>query len=109
MIGLPFEDEADWRALASLLREMRERLPPACRLSATVNAFVPMPRTPFQWAPMAPLGALREAGRRLRRDAPRGVRVHVKSVRESREHAALVRGDAAWGERLLRMGGAVRR
>lgn len=105
MIGLPFEGEADWRALTALLREMRGRLPAACRLSATVNAFVPMPRTPFQWAPMAPAGTLREAGRYLQRDAPRGVRVHLKSVRESREHAALVRGDAAWGERLLRMGG----
>jgi radical SAM superfamily enzyme YgiQ (UPF0313 family) len=105
MIGLPFEEDDDWRALALLLREMRRRLPPACRLSATVNPFVPMPRTPFQWAPMPPANRLREAGRRLRREAPRGVRVLVKSVRESREHAALVRGDAAWGERLLRMGG----
>jgi radical SAM superfamily enzyme YgiQ (UPF0313 family) len=103
MIGLPFEREEDLRALLEFLGEMRRRLPPATRLSATVNTFVPKPRTPFQWAPVAAARYLSDAARRLQRDAPKGVQLRVKSAREARQHAALTRGDAAWGDRLLRM------
>ena len=60
IVGLPFEEEADIEGIGDLLVRMRRRLPPRCALSATVNAFVPKPRTPFQWAPMAPHRLLRE-------------------------------------------------
>ncbi len=103
LIGLPFEKEDDVRAIGRLLARMRERLPRACGLSATVNAFVPKPRTPFQWAAMAPLARLRAHAARLRRDLPRGVSLRIKSFREARTQAWLARGDSAWGPRLLRM------
>jgi radical SAM superfamily enzyme YgiQ (UPF0313 family) len=102
LIGLPFEREDDRRAIVDLLGDMRAALPPAVALSATVNPFVPKPRTPFQWAAMAGPAELEEASRRLRAGAPRGVRIRVKSPREARIHAALTRGDATWGARLLR-------
>ncbi|MCK4415027.1 MAG: radical SAM protein [Candidatus Eisenbacteria sp.] len=100
LIGLPFEEEEDLAAIPVLLGEMRRRLPSRCRLSATVNPFVPKPRTPFQWAPLAPEAYLREAGRRLRRGMPAGVRLRLKSLREARRHTLLTRADARWGERL---------
>ncbi|MBM3317367.1 MAG: radical SAM protein [Candidatus Eisenbacteria bacterium] len=105
MIGLPFEEEEDLRALTLLLARMRALLPASTRLSATVNAFSPKPRTPFQWAGMAPAHYLEDASRRLLKDAPRGVTVRVKSPREARRHALLARGDVRWGARLAAMAG----
>ena len=102
LIGLPGETTDDREAILTLLAAMRTELAGRCRLSATVNAFVPKPRTVFQWAPMASLEELKPVARRLRAGAPRGVEVRVKSLREARVQALLARGDVAWGERLLR-------
>ena len=99
-LSLPFEEEADVRAITDLLAAMRRVLPFGRRLSATVNPFVPKPRTPFQWAGMAPPARLEEAARLLRREVPRGVELRLKSLREARLHAALTRADAGWGRRL---------
>jgi radical SAM superfamily enzyme YgiQ (UPF0313 family) len=104
IIGLPFEEEADVSGIGVLLELLRDRLPGRCSLAATVNAFVPKPRTPFQWAPMAPLGLLRERAALLRRSLPRGVELRIKSFREARLQALLSRGDASWGPRLARIG-----
>ncbi len=101
IIGLPFETESDILAITSLLGEMRKVLPGSCSLSATVNAFVPKPRTPFQWAAMAPLPLLRERSALLKRFCPKGVQLRVKSFREARAQALLSRGDITWGPRLV--------
>jgi radical SAM superfamily enzyme YgiQ (UPF0313 family) len=103
LIGLPFETRADILAIVTLLREMRGELPLSATLTATVNAFVPKPRTPFERQPMAAPEALREAGGWIARAAPWGVRMRIKSFREARLQAALSRGDARWGGRLLRI------
>jgi len=100
IIGLPFERDTDRAAIPALLAAMRKRLPATCRLSATVNIFVPKPHTPFQWAPLAPLAELRTAGERLRRETPAGVSLKVKSARSARLHTALTRGDCRWGSLL---------
>lgn len=102
LMGLPFETDADLEGIPELVRGMRERLPRAVSLAVTVNPFAPKPRTPFQWAPMAPPERLEAAARQLRRAMPRGVRLRVKSLREARRNAALTRGDARWGLRLAR-------
>lgn len=102
LIGLPFETDEDVRGIVDLLHGMRECLPRAVALSVTANPFAPKPRTPFQWAPMAPPERLAKAARILARGAPRGVRLRVKSLREARRHAAFTRGDARWAARLLR-------
>ncbi len=103
IIGLPFEEDTDVAGIGALLGRLRERLAGRCELAATVNAFVPKPRTPFQWAPMAPLGLLRARAGLLRRSAPRGVRLRIKSFREARLQALLTRGDVTWGPLLARM------
>ena len=103
IVGLPGEEEEDVRAIGALLTEMRSRLGRGCRLSATVGAFVPKPRTPFQWAPMAPAKLLRERAKQLRADRPPGVDLKIKSFREARTQALLSRGDVRWGARLDRM------
>ncbi len=103
IVGLPGEEEEDIGAIHALLAEMRSRLGPQCRLSATVGAFVPKPRTPFQWAPMASAKLLRERARQLRADRPGGVELKIKSFREARRQALVSRGDVCWGARLDRM------
>jgi radical SAM superfamily enzyme YgiQ (UPF0313 family) len=102
LIGLPFETDDDLEGIPALVQGMRERLPRAVSLAVTVNPFAPKPRTPFQWAPMAPADRLVAAARRLGRGMPRGVRLRVKSLREARCNAALTRGDARWATRLTR-------
>lgn len=102
LIGLPGETPDDHEAILSLLAALRTALGRTGRVSATVNAFVPKPRTAFQWAPMAPMGELKSIARALRAGVPRGVALRVKRLREARDQALLARGDAAWGERLLR-------
>ncbi|MFH1144599.1 MAG: radical SAM protein [Candidatus Eisenbacteria bacterium] len=102
LIGLPFEREADVIGIARLLAEIRGVLPSGRRLSATVNPFVPKPRTPFQWAAMASRARLEGSIRVLRREMPPGVQLRIKSSREARLHAALTRGDATWGARIER-------
>jgi radical SAM superfamily enzyme YgiQ (UPF0313 family) len=102
LIGLPFEEPDDLAGIPRLLAGMRGALPGGCRLSATINPFVPKPRTPFQWAGMAPARQLEQAVRRLRRDAPAGVHLRIKSLREARTHAILTRADVSWGVRIER-------
>jgi radical SAM superfamily enzyme YgiQ (UPF0313 family) len=103
IVGLPGETDADIDGIAALLAQMRKALPGGCRLSATVNAFVPKPRTPFQWAAMAPQSVLRDRGRRLSRGAPKGVKLRIKSFREARLQALFSRGDIEWAKELKTM------
>lgn len=104
IIGLPGEDESDIDAIADLLGQMRDLLSGGCFLSATVNAFVPKPRTPFQWAAMAPPALLKARCRRLERSAPKGVQLRVKSIREARQQAMFSRGDVTWASHLVAAG-----
>lgn len=104
IIGLPGETEDDVASIAALLRDLRGELPGGCRLSATVNAFVPKPRTPYQREPMAPQGLLQERARQLKRQVPRGVALRIKSFREARRQALIARGDWSWGARLAALG-----
>ncbi len=103
IIGLPQEREGDLRSIGELLGALRRQLPAPCTLSATVNAFVPKPQTPFQWAPMETVHDLKERARILRSAVPRTVRLRVKSFREARQQALIARGDVTWGPRLVRM------
>lgn len=104
IIGLPGESEADVDAIAELLRDLRAVLPANCRLSATVNAFVPKPRTPLQRASMAPERLLRERAHRLKHGLPRGVTLRTKSLREARRQAVIARGDWSLGAHLAGRG-----
>lgn len=55
LIGLPHEQWEDIEAIVQLVDEMQRKLFKRKRnktLSISINAFIPKPWTPFQWAPM---------------------------------------------------------
>ncbi len=57
MIGLPGERDEDVQAIPALVRSAHEVFAKGrrgARVSVGVSPFVPKPRTPFQWLPMAP-------------------------------------------------------
>jgi len=55
MIGLPFEGEEDLEGIVTTVRSIQKAFLPGRggrRIKVSINAFVPKPETPFQWAPM---------------------------------------------------------
>lgn len=97
MIGLPGERDEDVQAIPALVRSAHEVFARGRRgamVSVGVAAFVPKPRTPFQWLPMASERNVREKLRYLRRtlsERPR-VQFSCEGPRESRMEGVLARG-----------------
>ena len=62
MIGLPTEKEEDLAAMIELLYKVsnsrREVDKKDAQVTASINAFVPRPHTPFQWQPMEGIDSL---------------------------------------------------
>ena len=62
MIGLPTEKEEDLKKIAELLYRVanlrREFDGKDANVTASINAFVPKPHTPFQWEAMEPVDSL---------------------------------------------------
>jgi radical SAM superfamily enzyme YgiQ (UPF0313 family) len=62
MIGLPTEKEEDLAAMVELLYKVsnsrREVDKKDAQVTASINAFVPRPHTPFQWQAMEPVDSL---------------------------------------------------
>ena len=62
MIGLPTEKEEDLERIAKLLYKVsnlrREVDGKDANVTASINAFVPKPHTPFQWEAMEPIDSL---------------------------------------------------
>ncbi len=93
MLGLPGEEEEDVRAIATLVREVRRRMPEGA-ITLSVAPFVPKPHTPFQWSAMASAEVLRERLRLLRQEVrPFHVALEEESVPWSRVQGVLARGD----------------
>jgi radical SAM superfamily enzyme YgiQ (UPF0313 family) len=97
MVGLPWERDADVDAIDTLARRMFEEFASGglgARVSAGVSPFVPKPRTPFQWLPMASERELREKLSRVRRALSAGGRIEVTASgpREARREGVLARG-----------------
>ena len=93
ILGLPGEEEEDVRAIATLVREVRRRMPEG-DIALSVSPFVPKPHTPFQWSAMAPAEVLRERLRLLRQEVrPFHVTLEEESVPWSRVQGVLARGD----------------
>ncbi|MFN8544763.1 MAG: radical SAM protein [Candidatus Binatia bacterium] len=100
MVGLPTETDADVDAIADLTRKVGARLlgghkPRVGRILVSVNPFVPKPWTPFQWEPMADLGALKRKLARVRRQLASmpSVEVETESPRAGYLQTLLSRGD----------------
>jgi radical SAM superfamily enzyme YgiQ (UPF0313 family) len=100
MVGLPTETDADVDGIAELATKVRARLmaggrPKVGRILVSVNPFVPKPWTPFQWEPMADLGALKRKLARVRRglSSVPALQVETESPREGYLQTLLSRGD----------------
>jgi radical SAM superfamily enzyme YgiQ (UPF0313 family) len=97
MVGVPGEREEDLAGIPELARAVRsafvkERT--GARVSVSASAFVPKPRTPFQWLPMADESYLRDAMATLRRAFAERPRMEFSGTgaREARREGALARG-----------------
>jgi hypothetical protein len=97
MIGLPGERDEDVQAIPALVRSVHGAFAKgrgSARVSVGVSAFVPKPRTPFQWLPMASERDVREKLKHLRRTLAERPRVEFscEGPRESRMEGVLARG-----------------
>jgi radical SAM superfamily enzyme YgiQ (UPF0313 family) len=113
MVGLPGEREEDVAAIPDVARAVRSAFVEGrsgARVTVSVSAFVPKPRTPFQWLPMAGEAYLRDAVSSLRRAFAGRPRMEFSATgaREARREGALARGGRELAEalRLSAVGGA---
>jgi radical SAM superfamily enzyme YgiQ (UPF0313 family) len=91
MVGFPWEQEADFAAVRSLLEPfIRNRM----EVNLSVSPFTPKPHTPFQWLGMDDEATLIEKIRMVRKAASgRGVKLKVRDVRTSLVEGLVSRGD----------------
>ncbi len=96
MTGLPGVEPGEAEAVAALCERIQKAVQPhGARLSVSISPFVPKPRTPLQWAAMAPEGEHRRTIGEIRRALARiGVQVTNARPREATREAALARGGA---------------
>ena len=94
MIGLPFENISDVDAIAELSARLKNFIG-TCKLTLSVNPFVPKPFTPFQWAKFADKKYLDAALKNLRTKLKsiRGVEIISESPKTAQIQAILSRGD----------------
>lgn len=91
IVGLGESDD-DLRAVEDLVRE--------ARAYASVNAFVPKPYTPFQWAPFEDVEALRGKLKRLRKS----IHADVMNPKKAWIQALISVGDERIGEIIKTVG-----
>lgn len=101
MIGLPFENDGDVRAIVTLTGKIREAFVRASRkkqkigtISLSINPFIPKPATPFQWAPMAKTTLLKKRLKIVQDGLKKmpNIRLKWESLRMARINALLSRG-----------------
>ncbi len=97
MVGLPGETPDDVASIPALARHLAGIFVegrPEARVSVGVSAFVPKPRTPFQWLPMAGEKDIRTKLSTLRRSLSTRPRLAFTSAgpREARREGVLARG-----------------
>jgi radical SAM superfamily enzyme YgiQ (UPF0313 family) len=73
MIGLPFETMQDVDAIVALCRDIKTAFLESSRekgrmgrITVSLNAFVPKPHTPFQWAPIETVPVLKRKIKRIK-------------------------------------------
>ena len=102
MIGLPFEMDADIRAIVALTERIAALLT-GKNIRVGLSAFIPKPATPFQWAGMAKGKELKAKYRYVSQALKAIPRVSVSSMNLGEDvlQAWLSLGDQALGRRLL--------
>lgn len=110
MVGLPSETLADVDAVVALCKRIKHRFLKSSRargrigeMTVTLSSFVPKPFTPFQWAPMDPVGTLKQKIRRIKDGLKpvANIRVHADIPRWSYIQAILSRGDRRVADMLM--------
>ncbi len=94
MVGLPFEELADVEEIVNLTTRLKKFVG-SCKLTLSVNPFVPKPFTPFQWAKFADKKYLNAALKILKNGLKnlRGVEIISESIKSAEVQAILARGD----------------
>jgi radical SAM superfamily enzyme YgiQ (UPF0313 family) len=97
MVGLPGEEDDDIDAIVALAGRMRDAFVSGrkgARVAVSTSAFVPKPRTPFQWLPMVDERAVRRriASLRRRLAGERIFRFSSAGPREALREGVLARG-----------------
>lgn len=104
MIGLPGEREEDLAAIVTLTRELAGQFSGkrGRTLAVSINAFVPKPWTPFQWAAMADEKEIKHKRKFVNKGLKTipGVEVSRKSGREELLQGVFSLGDHRVGEEL---------
>lgn len=107
MVGLPWEEEEDVRAIIDLAKKIRHAIrkrvkgPKAAgRMVLSINSFVPKPGTPFQWHPFEEVQRLRQKIKAVQKGLARepGVSVTADLPKWAYLQALLARGDRRVGK-----------
>lgn len=102
MIGLPFETDADVQAIVDLTQDIKERFLNVSRkknrmgaITLSINAFIPKPATPFQWAALTDDKTLKHRMDLIRQGLKKtpNVIVNLPSLKTAKISALLSLGD----------------
>jgi len=111
MVGLPTETVEDVEAIVTLCLKIKAIFLESSRIqgrigeiSVSVNAFIPKPATPFQWAAMDTIPNLKKKLSVISRGLKHipNIRVETNSLKEAAVQALLSRGDRRVSELLIR-------
>ena len=110
MIGLPFETMGDVEAIVTLCKKIKHAFLESSRtkgkigqITVSLNAFVPKPHTPFQWAPMEAVPILKKKIKHIRQALGNVPNINVQAdvPRRAYLQALLSRGDRRVADILL--------
>jgi radical SAM family uncharacterized protein len=110
MVGLPGEADEDIDAIIQLVKQIKHRFLASSRtrkhigtITVSLNSFVPKPATPFQWAPMDEVGALKSKIKKIKNDLRKVANVKINSdvPRWAYLQAMFSRGDRRIADLLL--------
>ena len=97
MIGLPFEEYDDLKAIVELARKVKKLVR---YVTLSINPLVPKPHTPFQWLPFN-IEELKAKANFLKKELRReNIRAEISKIDEFAIQTALSRGDEKIGELL---------
>ena len=111
MVGLPTETIEDVEAIVTLCQKIKSAFLESSRaqgrigeMTISVNAFIPKPATPFQWAAMDAMPLLKKKLAIIRRGLKHvpNVRIEANSFKEAAIQAFLSRGDRRVSDLLIR-------
>lgn len=110
MVGLPTETEEDVAAIVSLVKKIKHSFMRSSRtrghmgtITVSLNAFVPKPVTPFQWAAMDELTTIKKKMKQVKDGLKKvaNVRVHTEVPRWAIIQGLLSRGDRRVSQMLV--------